>query len=64
MYGCVMPSRHVVCGNKWLQWEGVGMIPYVRMWMQFLMRKRMRQTESVHVKIHDASAPESIGEMP
>ena len=58
LYGCVMRVRHAVCGKKWLQWEGVGMIPYVRMWT---MRKRMRQTESGCVEIHTASAPESIG---
>ena len=47
MHGYIMRARHAVCGHKWLQWERVGMIPYVRLWMQFLMRIRIRvrQTE-------------------
>ena len=39
-------TQHAVCGNKWLQWERVGVVPYVR----------MRQTESVHAAILNVSA--------
>ena len=51
----VCGMRKAVCGNKWLQWERIGVSPYVR--LRFVVR--MRQTESVHVAIHNVSAHES-----
>ena len=35
-YGCVRLTQHVVCGNKWLKCENIGMISYVQIWMQFV----------------------------
>ena len=59
MYRCVMRTRHAVCGNKWLHCESIGVISYVRMRIWFVVRIRMRQTESVHVAIQNVSAHES-----
>ena len=54
-----MRTQHVVRANKWVQWERVGMIPYVWMRFRFVVRIRMRQTESVYVVIQNVSAHES-----
>ena len=45
--------------TKWLQRECIGVISYVRTRFRFMVQIRMRQTESVHVAIQNASAHES-----
>ena len=54
-----MRTQHAIRGDKWLQWERVGVIPYVRMRFRFVVPIRMRQTESVYVVIQNVSAHES-----
>ena len=57
MYGCIMRTRHAVCGNRWVQWERIKVILYVQ--MRFVVRIRTRQTESVDVAIQNVFAHES-----
>jgi len=53
-----MRTRHAEYGNKWLQCECIGVIPYY-MQMRFAMRIRMQQTEFFHVATQSVSAHES-----
>ena len=54
-----MRTRHAACGNKWPQWERVGVILYVRMRLRFVVRIRTWLTESVHVVNQNAYKHES-----
>ena len=51
--------RYAVSGNNWLQCERIGVISYVQMQMQFVVRIRMQQTESAHAAIQNVSTHES-----
>ena len=55
VYECVMRTRHAVYGNMWLQCERLGMISYMQVRLRFVVRIRMRQTESVQVAIKNVA---------
>ena len=62
IYGCVVRTRHDV-DPMWQQLaiaERIGVISYGQMRLRFMVRIRMRQSESVQVAIQNVSAHESV----